>query len=92
MVGNIIYPISVSKSYKRRGRGIKHKDSTKKIWFVYGYDKDGNFGSEQVSMLEAIKAKLNRYYKRTFFCPKCRNYFEGLVRKGTKKVKCPYCN
>ena len=92
MVGNIVYPISVSRSYKRRGRGIRHRGSTKKVWFVYGYDEDGHFGSEQVGILQAILAKLNKFQKRKFYCPECKNLFVGLVKKGTKKVDCPYCD
>jgi hypothetical protein len=96
MIGNIIYPISVSKSYKHRGRGIKHSSKTKKIWTVYGYgqNEDGflYFTSVQVNYLTAIRTKLKTVKLRKFYCKECKSTFPAFQRnKFDIHGICPYC-
>jgi len=38
--GIAFFPISVGKVWTKRGKGIKHRKSTKKVWQVYGLMQD----------------------------------------------------
>ena len=47
------YVVSVSKAYKHRG--VSHKKSTKKYWFIYYFDEEeGHFHSEQVKLSQSF--------------------------------------
>ena len=88
------YVISVSKTYKHRGLH-RHRASTKKYWHIYYYDYNENnefvIHSKQVNSLQAFYYKLNKYYKRKFYCFECENVFVSLVKKRDKTAECPYC-
>ncbi len=92
------YVISVSKTYKHRGRFIIHKPKTKKHWQImyYDYDDDAEeikLYSKFVNPLQALYYKFNKYYKRKFYCTDCENVFEALVKKRQHKVaECPFCD
>ena len=91
------YVISVSKTYKHRGRFITHKPKTKKHWQImyYNYDEDTEeikLYSKFVNPLQALYYKINKYYKRKFYCTDCENVFVTLVKKRQKNVDCPYCD
>jgi len=87
--------ISVSKTYKHRGRFIKHRENTKKHWQImyYDVDEDDNIKlySKFVNPLQAFYYKFKKYYKRKFYCFECENFFVTLVKKRQKTVECPYC-
>ncbi len=89
------YVVSVSKTYKHRGLH-RHRESTKKYWHIYYYDFNENeefvLHSKQVNALQAFYYKLNKYYKRKFYCFECENVFESLVKKRDKTAECPYCD
>jgi len=89
------YVISVSKTYKHRGKNIKHRVNTKKHWQImyYDLDEDDNLQlySKFVNRFQAYYYKLNKYYKRKFYCFECENVFEGLVKKRQKTLECPNC-
>ncbi len=90
------YVISVSKAYKHRGRNIKHKPKTKKHWQIMYYEINEDteelvLKSKFVNTLQAWYYKLNRYYKRKFYCLECESVFELLVKKRQKQANCPYC-
>ena len=84
------YVVSVSKTYKHRGKH-KHRKSTKKFWYIYYYDENLQFHSEQVSYLKAMYFKQNLWAKRNFFCEECLNLFEAIVKKRAKTTECPFC-
>jgi hypothetical protein len=90
-----MWVISVSKTYKHRGKNIKHRPNTKKFWQImyYDYNEDGvlKLYSKFVSSLEAIFYKLIKCSQKKFYCQNCENIFPALVFKNTKYVKCPYC-
>lgn len=92
------YVISVSKTYKHRGRNIVHKPKTKKHWQImyYDYDEDAEgikLYSKFVNPLQALYYKFNKYYKRKFYCTDCENVFEALVKKRQHEVaECPFCD
>lgn len=47
------YVISVSKMYKHRGN-FRHGRNTKKHWYVYYDDKEGQLHYEKVNWLQAL--------------------------------------
>jgi len=90
-----MWVISVSKTYKHRGRYIIHRPNTKKHWQImyYDYNLDGDFQlySKFVNRFEAFYYNLNKFYKRKFYCFECETVFEALVKKRQKTIDCPYC-
>jgi hypothetical protein len=93
-----MYVISVSKTYKHRGRFIVHKPKTKKHWQImyYGIDEDTEelkLYSKYVNSLQAFYYKFKKYYKRKFVCVECGYVFEMLVKKRQYSidVDCPNC-
>ena len=94
----MIYVISVSKTYKHRGRFITHKPKTKKHWQIMYYDIDEDteelkLQSKFVNPLQAFYYKFKKYYKRKFVCVECGYVFEMLVKKRQHSidVECPNC-
>jgi hypothetical protein len=90
------FVISVSKTYKHRGKLIKHKPKTKKHWQImyYNIDEDTEklvLQSKFVNSLQALYYKFHKYYKRKFYCTDCENVFVLLVKKRQKDVECPNC-
>lgn len=90
-----MWVISVSKTYKHRGKFIRHRENTKKHWQImyYDLDEDGDLQlySKFVNRFQAMYYKLNKCYKRKFYCENCDTVFESLVRKNQKRIDCPYC-
>jgi len=81
--------VSVSKAYKHRG--VSHKKSTKKYWFIYYCDEEGHFHSEQVSYLKAMYYKTKKLRRMKCICFECGQVFVGLVKSSKQSVDCPYC-
>ena len=90
-----MWVISISKTYKHRGKNVKHRQNTKKYWQImyYDFDNEGEFKlySKFVNHIQAFYYKLNKYYKRSFYCFECNNDFEALVKKRQKTFECPNC-
>jgi len=84
------YVISVAKTYIHRGNHW-HKSSTKKRWFVYYYDEEGHFHSDQVSYLKAMYYKKRKLHRLKYICQSCGQIFVGLVKSAKQKAECPYC-
>ena len=75
----MIYVISVSKTYKHRGRFITHKPKTKKHWQIMYYDIDED--TEELKL------------QSKFVFVECGYVFEMLVKKRQHNidVDCPNC-
>ena len=84
------YVFSVSKTYKHRGFR-RHRESTKKFWFIYYYNEDGIFCSEQVNFTKAMYYKGRLWHRMNFVCPECLRVFLGLVKNKKDTPECPYC-
>ena len=61
----------------------------------YNYDEDTEeikLYSKFVNPLQALYYKINKYYKRKFYCTDGENVFVTLVKKRQKNADCPYCD
>ncbi len=85
------YVISVSKTYKHRG---KHRHNrAKKHWFVYYYDEDWKLHCDQINWFQALCYKAKKLHRKKFICQECDRILLGLVKsKNTKYIECPYCD
>ena len=75
-----MYVISVSKTHKHRGKNIKHRSKTKKVWQVmyYLYDEFEDtltLHSKYVSRFVAWYYKLCKVHQSTFECEWCEQEF-----------------
>ena len=84
------YIISVSKTYKHRGKH-EHKRA-KKHWFIYYYDEEGKLHSEMVNFLQAVYYKTRKWHRMKFVCLECGIVFPGLVKSKNDTAECPYCD
>ena len=80
------YVISVSKTYKHRGRFITHKPKTKKHWQIMYHDIDDDTEELKLQLkfvnpLQAFYYKFKKYYKRKFVCEEWEYVFNMLVKK-----------
>lgn len=82
------YVISVAKTYSHRGNH-RHRPNTKKQWFVYYYDEEGNFYSERVSYLQAMYYKSHKMRRIRYVCLECGEKFMGLVKSKNEIPSCP---
>ena len=83
------YVFSVAKTYLHRGKH-RHKESTKKRWFIYYCNKEGHFYSEQVSFVKAMYYKKRKLRRLRYYCEMCEKLFV-LVAKSKKELECPAC-
>ena len=88
--GIMKYIVSVSKTSIHRGYH-RHKSKTKKRWFIYYYDEEGNFCSQRVSFLEALYYKLTKCHRVKALCGQCGNEWRFVIKRGHKPI-CPECN
>jgi hypothetical protein len=90
-----MWVISVSKTYKHRGKNIKHRPNTKKFWQVmyYDYDYNGNLKlySKFVNPIQAMFCKLIKCSQKYYYCKECENVYFAVVLKNFNNAKCPYC-
>ena len=61
--------------------------------YAYLYNEDGKFIRKRISNTEAIKLRLQGFYKRKHFvCQVCGNRFLGLIKHDKDVPDCPRCN
>ena len=91
------YPISVSKVYRHRGKNIKHRRNTKKVWQVMYYMVDTYDGiwelrSKYVSRFTAWYYKLTKVRQTTLECDYCERPFKLLYRwNKPNSLECEDC-
>jgi len=83
------YIVSVAKTYKHRGKH-EHKRA-KKHWFIYYYDEQGKFHTQEVDCLQALYYKIQKRHRFKFVCGNCGIVGISLPRSFREKVGCPYC-
>ena len=88
--GIMKYIVSVSKTYIHRGNH-KHKDSTKKRWYIYYYEEE-SFKTKRVNILEALYYKTQKRKRIKYICIECGNFFMGLVKSSKEELDCPNCS
>ena len=86
--GIMKYIVSVSKTYIHRGNH-RHKSKTKKRWFIYYYDEEGNFCTERVNFLKALYYKAQKRHRIKYFCTQCGQFFISLVLTKKQIPNCP---
>jgi len=84
------YVISVSKTYKHRGK-FRHKSGTKRHWFVYYYDEDKKLHCDQVGFWQAMYYKTKKIHRKKFYCSGCDQQYVALVKTNNQKIECPNC-
>lgn len=94
------YVISVSKTYKHRGKYIEHKAKTKKYWHIFYYEYDEvdevlKTHFDQVGWFTAMYYKSNKWKKIMLHCPSCNVDNLHFIKKRTEKAilneECPTC-
>ena len=84
------YIISVSKTYKHRGRNINNISKTKKHCHIYYWEFEEvdellKMYCKQVSWLSAIYYKLHKVKKIWLHCPECNVDNLHFIKKRTEK-------
>ena len=97
MIGSEFYPLSVSKAYYNRSKGIKHRPNTKKYWFVYGieydeFEEETRFRTFRVNPLQALWYKTHLAKKQNYICNECDEEQQFYVRGREKPKECQYCD
>ena len=91
MEGIAFYPISVGKVWTKRGKGIKHRKSTKKVWQVYGYMQDFennlHFTSFRISALKAMYYRFNKARVVEKYCDDCEKTSQFICENRWDKPK-----
>jgi len=94
------YVISVSKTYKHRGKYINHLAKTKKYWHIYYYeynevDETLKMYCKQVSWFTAMYYKSHKWKKIMLHCPSCNvDNLHFIKKRDTKhilKEECGTC-
>ena len=94
------YVISVSKTYKHRGKYINHLPKTKKYWHIYYWDYDEvdemwRMYLKQVNWFTAMYYKSHKWKKIELTCPDCQTTYIHFIKKRTTKhilkEECPDC-
>jgi hypothetical protein len=89
--GIMKYIVSVSKTFIHRGNH-RHKQSTKKHWFIYYYDEEGKFRTEQVNFFQALFYKTQKYHRIRGVCQNCGRVWLYFIKSKREKMKCPNCD
>ena len=98
--GIMKYVISVSKTYKHRGRYINHQPKTKKHWHIYYWEYDEveeewKMYIQQVSWFSAMYYKSHKWKKIMLYCPECNidslHFIKKRTQKHILKEDCPNC-
>ena len=94
------YVVSVSKTYKHRGKYINHLEKTKKYWHIYYYEVDEvddllKMYCKQVGWFTAMYYKSHKWKKIWLHCPNCNvDNLHFIKKRDTKhilKEECPNC-
>jgi len=93
--GISFFPISVGKVYTKRGKGIKHRKSTKKVWQVYGlmedYEGECHFTSFRINFLQAVWYRFNKARVVEKYCEYCERISNVMCTRWDKPKECEYC-
>jgi len=82
--------ISIAKTYIHRGKR-RHYTDTKKRWFIYYYDENWRFNSEQVSFAKAMYYKKRKFHRLRRYCEICGRTFVYLLKSKKERPECPVC-
>lgn len=88
--------VSVSKTYIHRGRGLRHRQSTKKKWHVYYYQFDPTerkykLKTTRVNWLQALFYKAQRRHRYKYYCTECGSLVVAVLKTKKATLRCPIC-
>ena len=83
--------VSVSKTYIHRGNH-RHKSKTKKRWFIYYYDEQGNFMTKKVNFLQALYYMTQKHHRIRGICENCGRMWLNIVKSKREKLGCSICD
>ena len=90
------YIISVSKTYKHRGKNIKHRQNTRKHWQImyYDLDEEGNWKlfSKFVNPLLALYYKTQKRHRIQGVCQRCGETWIYYIKSEHENMLCPNCD
>ena len=83
--------LEVSRRYSHRGKGVRHRSGTKRQWYVFYLDEDGNFRVKKIHsiLVSYYKSKICKRVK--CFCAECQKQCLAYVKKASElsSVQCP---
>lgn len=82
--------LSVAKSYSNRGNH-RHRQGTKKRWYLYFIDDEGNFRTRRINALEALYYRGKKVHRYKIACPECGGVSIAFVRTLDGDANCPHC-
>jgi len=85
-----IIVLSVAKSYSNRGNH-RHRQGTKKRWYLYYIDEDGTFKTRRINALEALYYRGKKVHRYKIACPYCYGEVIAFVRSLKGDIECPHC-
>lgn len=83
--------LSVAKSYSNRGGNHRHRQGTKKRWYLYYIDEEGNFRTRRINALEVLYYRGKIVHRYQIVCPKCKGLSIAFVRSLKGDIECPHC-
>ena len=90
------YIISVSKTYKHRGKNVIHRDKTKKYWQIMYYEinEDGEWQlySKFVNVILALYYRTQKRHRVQGTCSICGITWIFFVKSGRETLVCPNCD
>ena len=82
--------LSVAKSYSNRGNH-RHRQGTKKRWYLYFIDEEGNFRTRRINALEALYYRGKKVHRYKIACPYCYGESIAFVKTLDGDANCPHC-
>jgi hypothetical protein len=82
--------LSVAKSYSNRGNH-RHRQGTKKRWYLYYIDEEGNFRTRRINALEALYYRGKKVHRYKITCPECGGLSIALIKSLKGEAECPHC-
>jgi hypothetical protein len=93
--GIAFFPISVGKIWTKRGKGVKHRKNTKKVWQVYGFmqdwDDDLHFTSFRINYFQSIWYRFNKAKVVERYCEYCENTSQFVCNRWDNPKECGFC-
>jgi hypothetical protein len=83
--------LEVSKRYSHRGRGIRHRSGTKRQWYVFYLNEEGNFRAKRIHSIQVPYYKSKICKRITCICGNCEERYLVYVKHASEvhSLQCP---